>query len=304
MGSPQVANAPERLETASLTPISLASSQVIAWIAIFLASDLDSVIAQNLNFELPSWSALIRAVLLALMAVVVGLRARSPHLAGFIAALSALLIGDWTVFWLEANRQTFQHAGRSDRMLIGVFITLIPAALLALTLVKSGLSRQQVFLAKGDLHAPSQLPLLRGVRWSVVAPVLLAMLSGGLLVQLWIVSNGSRNLRPEVLLPALPAAILFAVINASSEEFRFRCVLLARGTRCIGTVQAIAATSVLFGLAHYNGHPSGFSGILMSAFFAWVVARSMVDTRGWGWAWMIHVVEDIIIFLMVRMTGV
>jgi membrane protease YdiL (CAAX protease family) len=205
---------------------------------------------------------------------------------------------------VQANVGWFSPASRAQRMFIGVFLTLIPAALMALTLMRSGISRHDLYLTKGDLAAPATLPIVRGARWNVIAPWLLILISGGLITQLWIISNASRHLRPSVLLVGLPAAVVFAAVNASCEEFRFRCVLLARGTRCIGAAHAVAATSLLFGLAHFFGHPAGFTGVVMAAFFAWVLARSMLDTRGWRWAWLLHFMQDVIIFLMVLMTGV
>jgi hypothetical protein len=34
----------------------------------------------------------------------------------------------------------------------------------------------------------------------------------------------------------------------------------------------------------------------MAGFAGWIWARSMVETRGWVWALIIHMVQDIVIF--------
>lgn len=277
---------------------------IAAWVATFLASEVDTLFGKALGLELPSWAALARAAVLVILAIVWPRNGRLLHVRGFILALAAMVAGDWLMVGIESNSHWFTVATRANRMLAGVFISLIPAVLMTLTLIRSGITRRELFLSWGDLGAPTSLPLIRGARWNVVAPVLLLFISGGLIVQLWIVSNASQHLRPAVLVSGLPLALLFGVVNASCEEFRFRCVLLARGIRSFGVTQAIATSSVLFGLAHYGGHPSGFSGVAMAGFFAWILARSMVDTDGWGWAWLLHVAQDVIIFLMVLMTGV
>jgi len=277
---------------------------IAAWAAILVASDLDSIVAKVAGLGLPEWATLPRVAALLILAFVIPRTGRLLELRGYILALAAMVSGDWLMFAIENHIPWFTVATRSDRMLAGVFISLIPAAFMGLTLIRSGISRREMFLTSGDMRARTALPLIRGARWNVVAPVLLLFISGGLIAQLWIVSNASHHFHPAMLLSGLPLAALFAVVNASSEEFRFRCVLLSRGIRALGVMQAIATSSVLFGLAHYGGHPSGISGMAMAGFFAWIMARSMVDTGGWGWAWLLHVIQDVIIFLMVFMTGV
>lgn len=278
--------------------------EVITWTGILLASDLDSIVSQLAGVHLPVWVPLLRAALLGLTALVLQRVFPRPYLHRFIWALAALVAGDWLVWRIESHLIWFQTVPRAQRMLGGVFLSFIPAALAALTVIGSGLSRRDLFLARGDMKASTSLPFLRGLRWNVIAPALLLVISTVLLVQLSIVSHASHRFHPLLLLLGLGTAVVFAALNAICEEFRFRCVLLAHGIRSVGVGQAVAATSVLFALAHFGGHPSGFSGMALAGFFAWVMARSMVDTRGLGWAWLFHFIQDVIIFLMVFMTGV
>jgi membrane protease YdiL (CAAX protease family) len=267
------------------------------------SSDLPSIVAQLLNVQLPAWTSLVRASILVLTAFLVWRSGRFPYLHAFIFSIAALLAGDWLQWRIENSIPWFRAVPHAYGMFVRVFLTLIPAGLMVLTFIPSDLTQRDLFLVPGNLRAPSTFPLFCA-RWSVLGPMLLVLISAGLIVQLWAVSHPSGHFRAGVILAGLPAAIVFAVVNSSCEEFRFRCVLLAQGARSVGMAQAIAATSILFGLAHFNGHPSGISGVLMSTFFAWVVAKSMVDTGGWGWAWLMHFVQDVIIFLVVLMTGV
>jgi membrane protease YdiL (CAAX protease family) len=279
-------------------------ASAIAWGAILLASDLELIYWQFVGRERPPWSLPVRAVALALLAYAISRAWQSRQLQLFVFALAAMVGGDWVALSIQSYVTWFHTVSRDTRMLAGVVLTLIPAVLMSLTLFDKSLSARELFLSWGRMDANTSLPFARRLRWTTAAPLLLLLISGGLLTQLWIVSNASRHFRASVLLLAFPLAVVFAAINASCEEFRFRCLLLARGTRAVGVTHAIWATSVLFGLAHFGGHPSGFTGVLMAGFFAWVLARSMIDTGGWAWALLIHFVQDVIIFLMVAMTGV
>jgi membrane protease YdiL (CAAX protease family) len=54
-------------------------------------------------------------------------------------------------------------------------------------------------------------------------------------------------------------------------------------------------TAVLFGLRHYYGQPSGPLGVVMAGIAGWFWARSMIETRGFFWAFFIHMVQDVVI---------
>ncbi|MBU3995487.1 MAG: hypothetical protein KKF42_06900, partial [Actinobacteria bacterium] len=53
---------------------------------------------------------------------------------------------------------------------------------------------------------------------------------------------------------------------------------------------------VIFGAAHYFGIPGGPVGSIMAGFLAWFATRSIQDTRGIGWSWLLHFLQDMLIF--------
>jgi len=66
----------------------------------------------------------------------------------------------------------------------------------------------------------------------------------------------------------------------------------------IGTTHVLLITAVFFGLAHYlYGSLSGLIGFLMTGFLAWLLGKSMIETRGFVWAWFIHFLADVVIFV-------
>jgi hypothetical protein len=62
-------------------------------------------------------------------------------------------------------------------------------------------------------------------------------------------------------------------------------------------------TATVFGIGHWHGHPSGPTGVLMTAFAGWWLARSMIKTRGSLWAWSVHGAQDVLIFLFLVMAS-
>jgi hypothetical protein len=42
--------------------------------------------------------------------------------------------------------------------------------------------------------------------------------------------------------------------------------------------------------------------VVGATIFGFVLARSMIETRGSGWAWIIHFAEDIVIFALIALT--
>jgi membrane protease YdiL (CAAX protease family) len=100
----------------------------------------------------------------------------------------------------------------------------------------------------------------------------------------------------ERIIRTLPWSIAVATLNAASEEFQFRSVLLAHLRSVFRPAEMALLTAVFFGLGHYYGQPSGPLGVLMAGFAGWIWARSMIETRGGVWAFLIHFVQDIVIF--------
>ncbi len=103
--------------------------------------------------------------------------------------------------------------------------------------------------------------------------------------------------------PGLLLVILFALNNSFVEEILFRFTFvgvgLDEGTKVL-IIQAMSA--LIFGIVHYFGNPSGIPGVLMAGFIGWFLAKSMIETRGFFWAWFIHFLQDVVILFALLMT--
>jgi membrane protease YdiL (CAAX protease family) len=92
--------------------------------------------------------------------------------------------------------------------------------------------------------------------------------------------------------------VLFAAVNAFTEEVYFRSSILSTLHEVIGKTHTLLITLVFFGLAHWlYGSPSGLIDFMMTGFLAWVMGRSMLETKGMLWPWIIHFVPDVVIFM-------
>ena len=58
----------------------------------------------------------------------------------------------------------------------------------------------------------------------------------------------------------------------------------------------MAITTVFFGLGHFYGVPNGVPGVLLSSFLGWFLGKSLLETKGFFWAWLLHFLPDVIIF--------
>jgi membrane protease YdiL (CAAX protease family) len=239
-----------------------------------------------------------------ILALVVWSPALRP-LRGHLLAVTALSLGGFIVFLIERTEgwRTWSARVPTYRWVFAdSALELIPCALLALTLVGSGLGRRDVFVARGDLERPALMLGDRVVTWRRLAWVGALLFAGPLAVQLAFTVHPDFHEAGRAAV-ALPPALGFAALNAAQEEFRFRTVLLARLAPVVGASPAMLMTATVFGIGHWNGHPSGPTGVLMTAFAGWWLARSMIKTRGSLWAWSVHAAQDVLIFLFLVMAA-
>jgi hypothetical protein len=226
-----------------------------------------------------------------------------------VLALAALRLG-WSVImptfaWSDTLSAWSQRMNWGERQFLGRVLALSGAIIISLTLIGSGLTRRDLFLRWGDLAAPVQpepiLPIRRPIPWTRFGPILLIVF--GIVLPLFLYFS----LRPDLSLVGkmwrfLPWGVATAVLNSANEEFQFRCVPLARLKHLLPDREMVLLTACFFGLAHYYGQPSGPMGVVLAGIAGWFWGKSMIETRGWAWAFVIHLVQDIVIFAFLAMT--
>lgn len=171
------------------------------------------------------------------------------------------------------------------------------AAILALYFVKG---RKLDFLKIGSLQAKARPIKLLGVKdgesWLQVGGTFAVIISAITGAFLFLGYGGQlANVGVTSWLLALFIALPLSAINSFNEE------IITRWTIVEGLTGRFAryapwVSAVIFGTVHYFGVPGGLVGSVMAGFLAWLLARSIQDTKGVGWAWFIHFCQDVLIF--------
>jgi membrane protease YdiL (CAAX protease family) len=278
---------------------------IMAWIATLLMSKLPLVIARDLlgsdiPWIVPAW-LITCALLFALTIVWQTLR----PMRGYIAIMGIILlvtsVGDPWISQSSLWQRIFAGASPivilfGERALIAVEALVVLAAVLLM-----GVKRRDAFLAIGKLNAPVQgLPVpgrKKPVSWFFFGVIMMALL-GGMFYLFLASQNQAAQPNLEVIIPLLPLILACAALNAFGEEAMYRAAPLSMLLPFAGAAQALWMTSVWFGLGHYyGGIPSGPFGFIEAGLVGLLMGKAMLDTRGMGWSWLIHVVLDTIIYI-------
>ena len=276
--------------------------RMVAWAAVIVPNLLE-IIWQESGHKISLWFAAVESlcVLFAALAAI-----WVPSLRGlwrFLVAV-ALLNFAWryispTLTNLSEVRAITDNASWGERLFLNRTFTLSGVVLVSLTLIGSGITRRDLFLCIGNPAAPAQpIPFLgirKPVPWTWLGPAFILVFAGVLAPYLYLTVHPNFT-GSERMLRTLPWSLAVAVLNAASEEFQFRSILLAHLRKVFRPSEAVLLSATFFGLGHYYGQPSGPLGVAMAGFAGWIWARSMVDTRGGVWAFLIHVVQDVVIF--------
>lgn len=154
----------------------------------------------------------------------------------------------------------------------------------------------------GDLRAPARPVRALGIRdgesWRKVGitfAIIISVVTGVFLVLAYGTQLGRVEATSWML--ALLVAVPLSATNALTEELVTRWAVVASlgGSR---SRLAPWASALIFGGVHWFGIPGGPAGALMAGFLGWLLARSVQDTRGIGWAWIIHFSQDVLIFTL------
>ncbi len=183
-----------------------------------------------------------------------------------------------------------------------MLVLLIPTALVALTLIGSGLGRQDLFLVPGNLHAPVQPnPIFSaGTPWSRTAQQFVVV---GSIVMFFMFGQGTR---PDLhlgttVLRNLPLIVLAAAINAGYGEFCFRAVLLGRLVPVLGPHQALWLSAVFYSLWNYHRMPARYVGVFLNGFLGWFLGKSVLETGGVAIAFLVHFGLDVVIYILLAL---
>jgi len=305
---PAVAISPAKTITRS-APLHRWDRRGYAWSAVLIGSGLPEIVCREFGISAGTWLTLSQTIILLGLAIIAAKLRPSRNPAGFILAIAALQFA-WHVAvpWIEASsvaQFASQYLNWSGRFFLLRAIRTVGAVFMIFTLLGIGPSRDELFLRIGNWRSPVKAEpwfrFRRSIPWTRFALALLLVFGVLLPVYLYLTLH-PRIQDARYLLSVLPWAVATAALNAANEEFQFRSVLLARLKNVIPVREACLLTGVFFGLNHYFGQPSGWSGVFMAGVAGWIWAKSMVETRGFSCAFAIHFVQDLVIFVFLAVS--
>ena len=278
----------------------------VAWAVMLLASELPEILLHHAGAKAPdglAWWKL--GTLLLFVGATLAARALRP-LFGYAVVLATLFAAlDLTALvrataWFQAR---FNHVG------VGFFtgyaaVYVLDLAVTGAVLVALGLlfrRREEIFLVKGDLGAPIVPVPWLGIRrpepWRPFVLIFAGVAGLAVAVPTLLALRPSAEVLARAL-PLLPACLLFAAVNAFTEEVYFRASFLSTLVGPVGRAHCLLITVVFFGLAHWlHGSPPGLLGAAMTGFLAFLLGKAMLETRGLLAPWFVHFVPDVVVFV-------
>jgi membrane protease YdiL (CAAX protease family) len=283
--------------------------QVIVWGAMFAGSLLPTILSRSAGEE-GYWVPAAQVLVLVITSVIVGRSSRLRVLSGFLLTIAVLRLG-WSVFAPILADWGPVHGFMDDldwgpKMFVTRLLNVAGALLMLTTFIGRRISRDDLFLRVGDLSAPVKperiLWFRSPLRWWHLGPLIVLIFALAMIAFLF------SSLRPNFWQltqhwQLFPWAVSTAALNAANEEFQFRCVPLAHLRNVLPLREGVWLTAIFFGLAHYYGQPSGWLGVAMATIAGFIWGKSMLETRGMGWAFGIHFVQDLVIFYFLAMSN-
>jgi membrane protease YdiL (CAAX protease family) len=282
-------------------------SRIIAWTAV-VGSTVPEIIWQESGHRTSFSFVAAESLFVVVAALAVLPFPRLRGLMRFLLAVAALNFA-WSFLAPALARTNFvrtlsDNAGWGARLFIARTMTLSGAVLAGLTLIGSGLTRRDLFLCRGNLAAPAQpirfLGLRKPIPWTWFGPGVILVFALVLTPFLYLTVHPNFGANGRIL-RFFPWILAVAALNAASEEFQFRNLLLAHLRNVFPPTETVLVTAAFFALGHYYGQPSGPIGVAMAGFAGWIWGRSMIETRGFVWAFVIHMAQDILILSFLAM---
>lgn len=288
----------------------------IAWVVTILVSILPDIIWTELGRSVPIWfesSAFFWAkiALLGVLTAVTYAWATVRPLRPYFAILLILYLAEALFAWLAGTMQWQVWFGGSSSFTTSMLSVQLPRLAIALVMIVA-LSliigpRSEFFLVKGQPDAPAApvrwLGINKPVSWARLGWILSVCITLGLLV--FLVLAGRPTLETmKLALPLLPAVLIFAALNAFSENVSYRAALLSPLHTLFRPSQVLLLTAAYFGISHYYGVPYGVIGVVMATFLGWLLSKSMLETKGMLWPWFIHFCQDVAVFSFIAMGSI
>lgn len=290
---------------------------IFPWSIVLIASPLAIIFWRTLATHEPIWWPWIHfAALLILMSLTLFKPTLKPFRRFTAIVIIIFVMGygggwDWGLIPFIRSSEAWslwitQSPKASSEIMLHL-LRLSPALIILSFLLLSGRKRVDFYLIKGDIRANVKKSRILGIKkpepWIKIALIFSAVFAS--VTALFLIAVNGLPLEAFASNWFLIlVGLLIATMNAFNEEFTLRAAPLGEIEPAIGKANSLLVTAAYFGLGHYFGVPSGVVGVLLSGFLGWFLGKSMIETKGFFLAWMVHFITDIPIFLFFVAGGI
>ena len=289
-----------------------------AWVMMLFASSFTPILWRWLAGGELGWWSWVQCIGLLTILSLTFLRAELKPLKGYTLLLLATFLlgyGNPPLAWgfipiIRSSTLWVNWISQAPWAISNIALHLLrltPAMVVMTILFLMGRKRRDFYLALGKINSPVEPSRLLGMKkpepWTRIGSIFAVVFTVAtlmFLVATWKISSDAFLNA----VPLIPAALFIASINAFNEEFTLRAAPLSTLTPAVGEKQSNLITAVNFGLGHFYGVPNGLPGVLLSTFLGWFLGKSLLETKGFFWAWLIHFLPDVIIFTFYAMLAV
>ena len=290
---------------------------IFPWSIVLIASPLAIIFWRTLATHEPIWWPWIHfAALLILMSLTLFKPTLKPFRRFTAIVIIIFVMGygggwDWGLIpFIRSSEAWSLWITQSPKAFSEIMLHLLrlsPALIILSFLLLSGRKRVDFYLIKGDIRANVKKSRILGIKkpepWIKIALIFSAVFAS--VTALFLIAVNGLPLEAFASNWFLIlVGLLIATMNAFNEEFTLRAAPLGEIEPAIGKANSLLVTAAYFGLGHYFGVPSGVVGVLLSGFLGWFLGKSMIETKGFFLAWMVHFITDIPIFLFFVAGGI
>jgi len=285
---------------------------IIPVILVLIASIAIDIILQQTIGYVPEELARIKILVLACIYFISFFSQKLRPLSGFLLILLAILTINMltgfiqtTSFW-KSTFNTASFAGNFGSSILLKIIGILPILAVLFLIFRS---RSEFYLCIGDLKQKASRINWLGIKDNQITWGKLAIISGLLislgtiLLTIITVTNVSEIKGLGNWLSYLPLILVLALANSFCEGLIFRSAIMATLKDELPKNQLVLIAALFFGISHYYGAPGGPLGVIMSGLLGWYMCRSMYETKGFVSSWMIHAMQDVVIFSTIFLLG-
>jgi hypothetical protein len=279
----------------------------VAWAIVLLLTVPEIILRAFMRVD-TSWMLLARIGLLAGSFALTFVWSLVRPLRGMLVVFLVIYVVEaWLFLTAIPQSQIYRDVvgGDANLAFFGERLMRIGAVLVMfVVLLIMGFRGRDLYLAVGDLRAtaePTRLKIPhRPEPWTTFGRNY-AIISVALL--LFFLIPAVKPSLASFSVGLLLFAAVCAGMNSFAEEFLYRSALIPQVLPLLGKGATLMLVPAWFGLAHYFGVPNGATGVLLAGVGGWFFAKSMIETRGFAWAWFLHFLADFTVYLLLLLSG-